>query len=72
MSFQTEFSKDMEVAGEKNPVVRMIMQQVSSASLLIDNKDTYTDIGAGVVVYICFLKGINEGDVIRCGNFPFV
>jgi D-tyrosyl-tRNA(Tyr) deacylase len=37
--------------------------QVEKARLLIDNKSEYVEMGNGVVVFVCFLKGAETDDL---------
>lgn len=47
---------------------RAVLQQVEKASLLVDNKDEWVDIGRGIVIYICFLKELQETDLPKIGK----
>eukprot|EP01063_Lacrimia_lanifica_P032617 TRINITY_DN55_c1_g1_i1.p5 TRINITY_DN55_c1_g1~~TRINITY_DN55_c1_g1_i1.p5 ORF type:complete len:163 (+),score=68.77 TRINITY_DN55_c1_g1_i1:5193-5681(+) len=59
--------------------MRVVMQSVERASLLVDNVDKWVEIGRGLVVYVCFLKEAHEDavkkaahDVLHCKIFPHV
>ncbi|XP_050340533.1 putative D-tyrosyl-tRNA(Tyr) deacylase 2 [Bactrocera neohumeralis] len=51
--------------------IRVILQGISQASLLVDNDEKYVHCGRGVLVYVAFLKpdkdtgGITDEDVAR-------
>jgi hypothetical protein len=36
--------------------MKIVLQQVSKASLLVDNVDKWVSIEAGIIIYICFTK----------------
>nr|CCC90004.1 conserved hypothetical protein [Trypanosoma congolense IL3000] len=40
--------------------IRVALQSVEEAELLLDNKQRYASIGRGVIVYVAFLGSINE------------
>jgi len=44
----------------QTPTVRVVIQEITSASILVDEKDKYLDVGAGLVVYVAFLKGASQ------------
>uniref|UniRef100_A0A6B2LMN5 D-aminoacyl-tRNA deacylase n=1 Tax=Arcella intermedia TaxID=1963864 RepID=A0A6B2LMN5_9EUKA len=37
-------------------MARLVLQEIQSAKLLVDNKDEWVSVEAGLVVYICFLS----------------
>eukprot|EP00899_Mesostigma_viride_P021101 jgi/Mesvir1/28993/Mv17763-RA.1 len=41
-------------------VCRMVMQRVSSARILLDNVDTWEQIGRGALIHVCFLDGMTD------------
>ena len=51
--------------------IRVVVQQVSSASLLIDNNDKWISISQGIIVYVCFLKDSDEEEIKKCGKTTF-
>ena len=60
-------------------VLRVVLQSVERASLLVNNVDKWVDVGRGVVVYISFLKGANKEaaakaatDIVNAKVFPRV
>mmetsp|Transcript_21634 Transcript_21634/g.29721 ORF Transcript_21634/g.29721 Transcript_21634/m.29721 type:complete len:210 (+) Transcript_21634:110-739(+) len=40
--------------------LRVVLQHCRSAELLVDNQSRYVRIGPGIIIYVCFFKGISE------------
>ena len=59
--------------------MRIILQSVERASLLVDNVDEWVHIGRGIIVYLSFLKGSTRematkavGEIVGAKIFPSV
>ena len=53
--------------GDGKPVVKLILQRVDSAKLLIDNENEWKSIGKGLIAYICFLSGAQPSSHSKIG-----
>eukprot|EP01061_Rhynchopus_euleeides_P006535 TRINITY_DN15571_c0_g1_i1.p1 TRINITY_DN15571_c0_g1~~TRINITY_DN15571_c0_g1_i1.p1 ORF type:complete len:162 (+),score=56.75 TRINITY_DN15571_c0_g1_i1:127-612(+) len=59
--------------------MRLVLQGVERASLLVDNVDKWVEIQRGLIVHVCFLKDASEevalkgaADVLQAKIFPSV
>jgi D-Tyr-tRNAtyr deacylase len=57
--------------------INFVIQRVTKASLLIDNKEKYEDIKSGIIIYLSILKETTEDDIqeiikkISIGSYYF-
>lgn len=68
--FQTHSRSLFCVLQKLQIMATVVIQRCRAASLLVDDKEKYIDIGKGIIVLICFTKEAKAEVLPRIGNTP--